>query len=171
MPGRQTTPLHEVRGNAQFIKTGREEQTLRIGGVWAYFCTMLGLAGGLISTAFGGWTNGMTFLIICMITDYLTGVVVAYVFHKSPKTTSGGASSKIGFQGLAKKGGILLVVFIAYRLESISGTAFIRDGAVIAYIVNELTSVIENLGLMGVPLPKIITRAFDILKDKEEAGQ
>lgn len=139
---------------------------MQFNGFWAAVCGTCGVIGAAISSMFGGWSAGMTFLVVCMVADYVTGLLVAYVFKKSPKTETGGASSKIGFQGIAKKGCILLVVFIAVQLQRVSGVSYIRDGVVIAYIVNELTSMTENLGLMGVPLPAVLTKAIDVLKSK-----
>ena len=50
------------------------------------------------------------------------------------------------------------------------GSNFIRDAVVIAFIANETISVIENAGLMGVPIPAVITRAIEVLKEKAEGG-
>lgn len=48
------------------------------------------------------------------------------------------------------------------------GTNFVRDAVVIAYCVNEMLSIVENMGLMGVPIPEAITKAIEILKKKSE---
>lgn len=52
-------------------------------------CTVLGIIGGTISAAFGGWDAALITLMIFMAIDYITGLVVAGVFHKSPKTDGG----------------------------------------------------------------------------------
>ena len=103
-----------------------------------------------------------------MVIDYITGLVVAGVFHKSKKTENGALESKAGFKGLCKKGMILLFVLIGYRLDLAIGTAYIKDAVCIGFMVNELISIIENAGLMGVNVPTPITKAIDILKDKNE---
>lgn len=103
-----------------------------------------------------------------MATDYITGVTVAAVFSKSNKTEGGALSSEAGLRGLFKKGGMLLMVYIACRLDLLIGETYIRDAAVIALVTNETVSIIENLGLMGVPIPSIITKAIEILKRKEK---
>lgn len=103
-----------------------------------------------------------------MATDYITGVTVAAVFSKSNKTEGGALSSEAGLRGLFKKGGMLLMVYIVCRLDLLIGETYIRDAAVIALVTNETVSIIENLGLMGVPIPSIITKAIEILKRKEK---
>ena len=100
--------------------------------------------------------------------DYLTGLVVAGVFHKSKKTDSGALESRAGFKGLCKKGVMLLFVLIGYRLDLAIGTTYIRDAVCIAFIGNELISIVENAGLMGLPIPSVITKAIDVLKTKNE---
>ena len=47
------------------------------------------------------------------------------------------------------------------------GTTYIRDAVCIAFIANEVISLVENAGLMGVPIPNVITNAIDVLKKKE----
>ena len=100
--------------------------------------------------------------------DYATGLIVAGVFHKSEKTENGALESRAGWKGLCRKGVSLLVVLVACRLDMIMGSNFIRDATVIAFIANETISIIENAGLMGVPIPSVITKAIEVLKKKSE---
>ena len=100
--------------------------------------------------------------------DYATGLIVAGVFHKSEKTENGALESCAGWKGLCRKGVSLLVVLVACRLDMIMGSNFIRDATVIAFIANETISIIENAGLMGVPIPSVITKAIEVLKKKSE---
>ena len=46
------------------------------------------------------------------------------------------------------------------------GTTYIRDAVVIAFVANELISIVENAGLMGVPLPAVIEKSIDLLQKK-----
>ncbi len=130
--------------------------------------TVLGVIGGAITSLFGGWDSALTTLLIFMAADYVTGLIVAGVFHKSKKTETGALQSHAGWVGICKKGVILLIVLIAYRLDLTIGSTFIRDAVIIAFIGNELISIVENAGLMGVPIPSAITKAIDILKNKED---
>ena len=133
-----------------------------------YFLIVCGIVGGTISALFGGWNHLLTTLLVAMGVDFVTGLVVAGVFKKSQKTPNGALESNIGWKGIAKKGVTLLIVLIAHRLDLAIGTTIIRDAVVIAFIVNEVISITENAGLMGVPVPPPIKKAIEVLKEKEE---
>ena len=113
----------------------------------------------------------MQTLVGFMAADYITGVTVAAVFRRSTKTDGGALSSAAGLRGLFKKGGMLMLVYIACRLDMLIGANYIRDAAVIALVLNETVSIFENLGLMGVPIPAAFTIALEILKNKSEEGE
>lgn len=135
-------------------------------------CTALGLIGSAIAAMFGGWNQWLTTLIVFMALDYACGLIVAGVFHNSPKSETGALESKAGWKGLCRKCMTLVYVLIAHRLDVVMGTTYIRDAVSIAYTVNEVISITEKAGLMGVPLPAAIKRAIDILQkriDKEES--
>ncbi len=129
-------------------------------------CTAVGVLGSVIASLFGGWSASLTTLLIFMGIDYLTGLVVAGVFHKSPKTETGALESRAGFKGLTRKLMILFFVLIGYRLDLAIGGGYIRDAVCIAFMVNELLSIVENAGLMGLPIPAVITNAVDVLKKR-----
>lgn len=131
-------------------------------------CSMLGAIGAAISNIFGGWDAALTTFVIFMAMDYLSGVVVAGVFHNSNKSKSGGLKSTVGWQGICRKGITLAIVLVACRLDLLLNTSYIKDAVVIAFCANELISIVENAGLMGVPMPSVIVRAIDILKSKGE---
>ena len=101
----------------------------------------------------------------------LLGLIVAGVFHTSPKTKTGALESRAGWKGLIRKGETLLIVLVACRLDAVMGSSFVRDAVVIGFIANETLSIIENAGLMGVPIPKVLARAVDILKQRSEEEQ
>lgn len=128
----------------------------------------IGIIGGGIAALFGGWTSAMTTLIIFMVIDYITGIIVAGVFHRSGKSENGALESRAGFKGLCRKGMILLILLVACRLDLMLGTGYIKDCVCIAFVVNETLSIIENAGLMGVPIPQVLIKAIDVLKAKEE---
>lgn len=138
--------------------------------VYDFICAAAGILGSGIASLFGGWDTALVTLVWFMAIDYITGMLVAGVFHKSPKTPGGGLESRAGWKGLIRKGVTLLVVLVATRLDLLLGdNSFIRDAVVIAFIVNETMSIIENLGLMGIPVPKVLTRAIEVLK--EQSGE
>lgn len=128
---------------------------------------VIGLVGSSLASLFGGWDAALTTLILFMGIDYLTGLIVAGVFHNSGKTDNGALESRAGWKGLCRKGVTLLIVLIGCRLDLVMETNFIRDGVVIAFIANETISIIENAGLMGIPIPPVITNAIEVLNKKE----
>ena len=134
----------------------------------AAFIAATGAAGGLIAELFGGWDSDIVTLVIFMAVDYITGLIVAAVFKRSQKTDTGALSSKVGFVGLCKKGVMMLIVLIAHRLDLMIGTEYIRTATVIGFCCSELVSIIENAGLMGIPLPEVIKKAIDILKNRSD---
>lgn len=139
---------------------------MNIHGIKMAVCTATGIVGSVIASAFGGWDAAMITLICVMAVDYLMGILVAGVFHNSPKTENGTLESKAGWKGLCRKGMTLLIVLVAARLDIILGTGFIRDAVIIGYIANETISIIENAGLMGVPIPEAIKKAIEVLQQK-----
>lgn len=127
----------------------------------------LGVLGSFIAYALGGWDASVITLLIFMGIDFITGLIVGGIFHKSNKTKTGALESRAGWKGLTKKCITILFVVIAVRLDLLIGCNYIRDAVCISFILNELISIIENAGLMGIPLPAVITKAIDILKSKE----
>ena len=131
--------------------------------------SLIGCAGSLIASLFGGWDAALTTLLLFMGADYVTGLIVAGVFHASKKTQTGTLESHAGWKGLCRKGVTLLIVLAACRQDLIMGASFNRDAVVIAFITNETISIIENAGLMGIPIPPVVIRAVEVLKKKAEA--
>lgn len=132
-------------------------------------CAGIGVVGGFIASLFGGWDAALITLIMFMAIDYVSGLLVAGVFHNSNKTDTGTLESKAGWKGLCRKGMTLLFVLIAYRLDLALGVSYIRDAVIIGFMANELISIVENAGLMGLPLPAVITQAIDVLTKKAES--
>lgn len=131
------------------------------------FLAAVGAFGGILCTALGGWDHGLQTLLLFMLADYVTGFMVAGVFHRSPKTQTGSLSSDVGLMGLCKKIVMLLLVMAAVRLDLVLGSDYLRDATLIALIGNELVSLIENAGLIGVPIPAPIKKAIDLLNEKQ----
>lgn len=130
--------------------------------------SIIGVAGSFIASLFGGFDAALVTLLIFMGIDYVTGLIVAGIFHTSKKTENGMLESRAGWKGLCRKGVTLLVVLVACRLDLVMGSSFIRDAVVIAFIANETISIIENAGLMGVPIPAVIVKAIEVLKQKSD---
>ena len=128
-----------------------------------------GAIGGTISMALGGFDKMLQALLIFMLVDYITGLMVAFVFKNSPKTNSGAGSSKAGFKGLAKKAVILMLVMCMVQADKVLGISILRNAAVVGFIVNELVSIVENAGLCGLTLPETFNKALDLLQNKSKS--
>lgn len=129
--------------------------------------TIIGAIGGMISYLFGGFTRALIALFIMMAIDVILGFTNALFFHKSKKTENGRASSSQGIKGITKKIGILMIVMMAQQLDIIMQTSFIRDGVIIAYAAMEGLSIVENVAFMGVPVPKVVRDALEILSKRD----
>ena len=131
-------------------------------------CTIFGTVGGFFVMLIGGTDAALLTMIILMAVDYISGILVAGVFKNSPKTESGALESKTGFKGLVKKGMCLLIVIVSARLDILMDTHYIRSAVITGFSLNELISIFENAGLMGIPLPKVLLNAIEVLRNKAD---
>ena len=130
-------------------------------------CTAVGIVGSAFCWTFGGWDSAIAALLICMAVDYVSGSLVALVFHKSSKTESGAYNSLYGLKGLCKKGLMLLFVLVAVQIDRILGTDYVRDAVCIGFCANEILSIIENMGLAGIPMPEAVIKALEQLQNRK----
>lgn len=130
------------------------------------FCTAFGMLGAALAAAFGGWDAAMTALMVCISVDYISGSIVALVFHASRKSETGAYNSAYGLKGLCKKGLMLLFVLVAVQIDQLLGSDYVRDAVCIGFSANEILSIIENLGLAGIPMPQAIVKALEQLQNK-----
>ena len=130
-------------------------------------CYILGIIGGTIASLLGGWSEGVEALCILMATDIILGCIVAAVYKRSKKTEGGALSSWALWKGLLKKALTLVIVGVGAQVDKTIGTHFLRDGFVVAFSVGEGLSIIENAGLMGLPIPKPIKAALESLNEKK----
>jgi len=140
---------------------------MEINSVRVCFFGLMGVIGGVLSRVFGGWGHSLTTLVFFMGIDYVSGLILAGVFHLSKKTCSGRLESGAGWRGVSKKVMTLLIVLIAARMGALVGLDFVRDAVVAAYIVNEGLSIVENAGLMGLPVPEVLNNAIEALAKKK----
>jgi toxin secretion/phage lysis holin len=121
----------------------------------------------LIAQLIGGFDAGLLTLVTLMAIDYVSGLIVAGIFKKSPKTENGKLESNAGLKGICKKAMCLCVVVVGNQLDAFTQSNFIRDAIIIGFVANETISVIENAGLMGIPIPNVVAKAIDILDSKK----
>ena len=127
------------------------------------FKTIIAVGGGAASYLFGGWSSLLEILLAFVIIDYITGFVAAGI--------EGKLASEVGLKGIAKKVFIFVMVAVAHLADQAAGTQIIRDAAIFFYLANELLSIIENSGRIGLPVPPIISHAVEILKGKGEVSK
>lgn len=139
-------------------------------GLKDFLCAAGGVICSAVAQTFGGWDAGIATLMVFMAVDYITGLICAGVFHKSPKTPNGALESRAGWKGLVRKCLTLVMVLVAAQLDRLIGSNFIRDAVVIGFAANEVISIVENVGLIGIPVPKVIVSAIEVLKRKEDAA-
>ena len=131
----------------------------------------LAAVGSFIAHALGGWDAAMKVLVALMALDYLTGVLVAAIWQRSNKSENGALDSKAGFQGLLKKGMILILVWLGVLLDNAFSTTYVRTAVILFFVGNEGLSFLENLGLMGVPFPDFLKKALEALREKGNEGE
>ena len=110
---------------------------------------------------FGGVDVALMCLIIAIILDYISGIIKAFNTKQ--------LSSKIGFKGILKKLGILVLVMLAVLIDRVGGnTGAIRTLVIYYFVANEGLSILENLGEAGIPIPNAIKKALKVLKDQSK---
>lgn len=142
---------HRVTNSIQ--KRGERENMI--------FKTLLAFGGTTVAFLFGGWTVALTILCVFMAIDIITGIMKGAV--------KGSLRSAIGYKGMLKKAGMMLVVILAHMLDlMVGGLPVFRTMAVYFYIGNEGLSILENLGQIGVPIPNAIAKYIKQLSKKGE---
>lgn len=127
--------------------------------------------GAVLANAMGGWDAALKVLVVMMAADYLTGMAVALVWHRSNKTESGAADSRAGFKGLVRKCAILMLVYIGVLLDEAAGTHYVRSAVSLFFIGNEGLSLLENVGLMGVEYPPFLKEMLQALHERGDSPQ
>lgn len=131
-----------------------------------WICTALGVLGSTVASLFGGWDAAFGALLACMAVDFLSGTVVALVFHKSPKTGTGSYNSAYGLKGLCRKGLMLMLVVIGVQVDTLLAIDYTKNAICLGLCANEILSITENLGLAGIPMPNAIVKALEQLQNK-----
>lgn len=143
--------------------------TEKANAIKSAFYGLICIGGGFIGKLLGGCDSLIYALFICSIVDYFSGVAVAVIFKNSPKTETGAAKSNVGFKGLVKKIFIYLMIIVVVQIDIVvNSNGFLRNAAILGFMANEVLSIVENFGLMGIKMPDAVTNAIDVLKLKSQ---
>lgn len=125
-----------------------------------------GLVGAVVAFTFGGWSQLLSIFLVVILIDYITGVLAAI-------KDGTGLNSKIGFWGITRKVLMFIVILLAHQMDILLGQdlGVVKSGAIYFYMANELISITENYGRLGLPLPKKVTRIIKILKNKDTSDE
>ena len=133
-------------------------------------------AAGAVASFFCGLPPILWVLLAVMTLDYLTGILCG-IMGKSQKTEHGGLSSSTAFTGLLKKLLIIAIVSLAYLLDhAVTLNVGVQFAAVsgatcLWFIASEGISVVENAAQMGVPIPKALKQALEVMKGHGDEPQ
>lgn len=118
-----------------------------------------GGAVGVIIGIIGEWSPMLSLFFTVLAIDYASGVMAAVIEKK--------LSSSVGLRGLIKKFAMVLIVVLAHQLDQYAGTSMIQSGVIMFFVVNELISITENYGRIGLPLPPQIKSVIAMLREKK----
>ena len=121
---------------------------------------IVALLGGAITFLFGGWSALLSLFFFVIVLDYLSGIGAAVISGQ-------GLSSAVGFKGLIKKFATVAIVALSHQIDGVMGTDVIMYGSLYFFIANELISIVENYGRMGLPLPQRLKGIIKVLKERE----
>lgn len=130
--------------------------------------TVCEAADHLLFLLLGGFDTALVTLFIFMVIELISSSIVAGVFPSPAKADSDSFHGLGARKCFCRKLMMLFFVLIAHRLDLVIGTGYIRDMLVIAFMVNELVSIVEKAGRMGLPLPEVMKSAIALLQRKGE---
>ena len=137
----------------------------------------LSLVGGAIVQLLGGADALLYTLVLFIVIDVSMGVLMAVHKHISKKTVTGRFSSEAFYRGITQKFLIFIVIIIAVALDDLTGLYFVsgdvqltllRSTVIIFYIAYEGSSILENMALLGVPLPKKLLDVLEVLRKNND---
>jgi toxin secretion/phage lysis holin len=128
-----------------------------------YLNVSAGVAGAFVAYAFGEWSGLLSFFLLAIAIDIFTGIGASI-------TEGSGIKSATMAAGLWKKALMFVAIILAHHMDVLMDTAFIMDGAIYFYLVNELVSIVENYGRCGLPLPDVIRRVISVLRERSSSN-
>ena len=133
--------------------------------------------GGFIASLVGGFDALIYTLVLFMVIDIVLGIGMAIYKHQSKKTETGRYSSEALYKGITRKFLSFLVIVIAVALDNLTGLyimagdtqiTVLRSVVCLFYILYEASSILENLALLHVPLPKKLLDMLEVMKKSND---
>lgn len=125
------------------------------------FKMFLAATGAVTGYFWGGWSLLLHLLLWFVIIDWLTGWAAAWM--------NGELKSRIGYIGIARKMTIFLIIAITHLVDRVLGEMnYFQNTVIFFYLANELLSIIENVGRMGVPIPQSLRNVVRVFQSKSE---
>lgn len=114
---------------------------------------------GIVEVVLGGWDALLSALMLFIIVEYLTQILVVILNKK--------ISSEVGFCGIAKKVSIFFLVAVGNIIDALiiqNGSA-IRTAVIVFYLSNEGITILENVAVLGLPIPEKLKNILEQLKN------
>ncbi|GEN84024.1 holin [Sporosarcina luteola] len=120
---------------------------------------------GILTFLYGGWSVLLAILVALVVIDYITGMLASAL--------KGELRSNVGLLGVARKVFIFAMVTVAHLIDlllienGIESSEVVMTMVIVFYAINEILSITENAGRIGLPVPEYIKNAIAILKNKK----
>lgn len=124
--------------------------------------TICGFSTSAVLWLLGDIDLSITWLFVFCVIDYTTGTLSAFKCREW--------SSAVGSHGIIKKVIMFLFVVLAHGIDEVCHIEYIRQAVIIAYIINESGSILENIERMGYGkvIPPILRNSLKLLSMKNE---
>lgn len=120
---------------------------------------IIAVIGSAVSYLYGGFDSLFMLFTVLVVIDYISGLLAS--------GAEGSLSSRIGFRGIAKKIMLFALIAVAHFIDQLLGYYHvIRDATIFFYMANEILSIIENAGRLGIPIPTFLKNAIALLRNK-----
>lgn len=120
---------------------------------------------GILTFLYGGWSVLLAILVALVVIDYITGMLASAL--------KGELRSNVGLLGVARKVFIFAMVTVAHLIDlllienGVESSEVVMTMVIVFYAINEILSITENAGRIGLPVPEYIKNAIEILKNKK----
>lgn len=147
---------------------GEREENINMEKIFEWLWMALSL---IITFLFGAFDKLVLFLILLSAVDFYMGILKARK-GKSDKTPNGRLSSKAAAEGIEKKGLMFMVLILANVCDQMFHVGgMMRTATLIFYITTEGISIIENVVLLGVKVPKFLEDILEVRNKLADEGK